>query len=531
MAEANTSKAERVIVRACDMCRRKKIRCEPTAEGCAQCTKYKSHCHFTPITMKRNSRKPAGFKYIMQLEERLKNMEMLLDNELKNKGSDGSDSSRDEYAPFGVLDLQTDDQQTSHGVRNLAPGPLGHETGFVDSAFVTTLPLSVQLQNYNDVSGKVTLNREPFLSSLQPSPYRNGSLTLGRFSLPSFHEMPGKLVALELVKDAFASFNSFFPLFDEQDFLNQFENHYLSSSPSNPGWWACINVVLSLAHRFRAMRSLETGYENAESCGYIHNALAVVSELNILDHSLPAVQALVGMAIILQGTPNPHSASVLVAAAVRLAQTMGLQRSTQDPSLTNAEIEQRRRVFWIAYVLDKDISLRMGLPFAQDDDDMDAELPTGTLSEQPVLREGPCNMNAFKSRIGLAVIQGQIYKSLYSVQAARQSGPRRAAIAQELNSILSYWRSGVLIDFEDNPVTRFQGSVTLEFIHTLILRFTYINCLVMIDRHLSPTHQPPYDSGPEAQGEIIPESICIIESRKAIQLIQMTPHGDYACVW
>lgn len=384
-------------------------------------------------------------------------------------------------------------------------------------------------------SDTAALIHEPLKSPGRPSASWRGSLALGPFSLPSFHELPAKSAALDLVEDIFRSFNRFFPLFDEQDFLHQFHHQYTEASPSNPAWWACLNVVLSLAHRFRAMRTLQTAYENAQSCGYIHNALAVVSELTILRQSLPAVQALVGMAIILQGTPNPQVSSVLTAAAVRLAQAMGLHRRSRDQSLSSRQVEQRKRVFWAVYFLDKDISLRLGQPFAQDDDDMDAELPSESPTDLPPIALGDelMRVNFFNARIGLAVIQGQVYKRLYSVQGARQSEAQKAAVAQELSSVLSYWRSSVPVDFEGDSMVPLQTPLPVEFIHLLILRFTYVNCLVMIDRHLPPlgittTHAP--DAG-ITRAFMFAESLCVVESRKAIRLIQVTPPGDYACVW
>ena len=371
-----------------------------------------------------------------------------------------------------------------------------------------------------------------FPSPTQAPPSCGAQHALGPFTLPGFQELPTKSVALELVNETFRSFNSFFPLFDEDEFLQEFHSRYLDSAPSKPGWWASINVVLSLAHRFRAMRTLEPAYETAQSCRYIHNALAVVSQLNLLHNSLAAVQALVGMTVVIQGTPHSHAASVLIAAAVRLAQSMGLHRQINDPSLTEAQMEQRKRVFWVTYFLDKDVSLRMGVPFAQDDDEMDAELPTGIVSRLPLCGDSLRTINFFNSRIGLAVIQGQIYKRLYSVQATKQSAAQKAVIAQELNSILSYWRNGVPIDFEDYPVTTLQPPLPAEFIHMLILRFTYVNCLAMIDRHLPPTGQLQADVMPEMQGCVTSaESLCVIESRKAVRLIPIAPQGDYACIW
>lgn len=363
-----------------------------------------------------------------------------------------------------------------------------------------------------------------------------GAPALGPFSLPHVHQLPPQSVALELIDEAFTSYNNFFPLFNKDDFLAQFDQNYVVSSPSDPAWWACINVVLALAHRFRGMRDLNNiVYENAQSCGHMHNALAVVSELNILQNSLSAVQALVGMALILRSTPNPHSSSVLIAAAVRLGQAMGLHRKTDGQIPGEESHEQRRRVFWIAYFLDKDISLRTSQPFAQDDGDMDADLPSEALLDVPPYRNGNCGsltFNIFNSRIGLAIIQGQIYKKLYSVQASQQSGLQRAIVAQELNTLLSYWRSSVPIDIEYTAPPH--NILAAEMIHMLVLRFTYVNCLIMIDRHLPPPEQlltgPAFEvqeGGPLA----MQESICINESRKALSLIEVTPRGDYALVW
>ncbi|KAK1842397.1 fungal specific transcription factor [Colletotrichum chrysophilum] len=195
-------------------------------------------------------------------------------------------------------------------------------------------------------------------------------------SLPAHGQLPSKAVALELVQETFNNYNRFLPLFDEEDFLREFHLKYSTSNPEDASWWACLNVVLSIAHRLRGLRTSNPAHENNLAGVYMKNALSVVSELNVA--SISAVQALVGMACILQGTPNPEPASMLVAAALRLAQALDLHREASDPSLTEKQAEIRRRVFWKVYVLDKDISLRTCRPFSQDDDDMDVRLPSNT---------------------------------------------------------------------------------------------------------------------------------------------------------
>jgi hypothetical protein len=44
----------RRIARACDMCRKKKIKCDGRLPKCGHCTNYKTECVFTQVEKKRN---------------------------------------------------------------------------------------------------------------------------------------------------------------------------------------------------------------------------------------------------------------------------------------------------------------------------------------------------------------------------------------------------------------------------------------------------------------------------------------------
>lgn len=66
-------------------------------------------------------------------------------------------------------------------------------------------------------------------------------------------------------------------------------------------------------------------------------------------------------------------------------------------------------MFCIAYFLDKDISIRTGQPPNQDGD-MNVELPVETVKLDKKTEGRAVGINFSNLRIGLAVIQGQIYK-------------------------------------------------------------------------------------------------------------------------
>lgn len=80
----------RRIARACDSCRRKKIKCDAKMPKCSHCENYNNECVFTHVEKKRAP--PKGAKYIEGLENRLGRMEHLLRlSGLLNDDDDGGD--------------------------------------------------------------------------------------------------------------------------------------------------------------------------------------------------------------------------------------------------------------------------------------------------------------------------------------------------------------------------------------------------------------------------------------------------------
>ncbi|KAJ2743642.1 hypothetical protein GGI20_003589 [Coemansia sp. BCRC 34301] len=71
--EESLSKQQR-LMRACDTCRRKKVKCNGTKPLCAHCTRMKLACHYSPLARKKRVRRSI----IDKLEERLESMEQML---------------------------------------------------------------------------------------------------------------------------------------------------------------------------------------------------------------------------------------------------------------------------------------------------------------------------------------------------------------------------------------------------------------------------------------------------------------------
>ncbi|KAL9612905.1 MAG: hypothetical protein Q9167_002538 [Letrouitia subvulpina] len=293
--------------------------------------------------------------------------------------------------------------------------------------------------------------------------------------------LPPRDDALSLLKDFFENFNCMFPLFHEPTFMHLVEKQYSRQPYEGSGWWASFNIALAIAHRIRVMSNLVSQEEDNKAWLFLKNAMGVLTELTMRNQDLLSVQALLGMAMFLLGTPNPQPSFFLVAAAIRLANSIGLHKRGSGFNLNPVEIEQRKRVFWIGYLLDKDICLRSGRPPAQDDDDMNVELPSKDPSDNIgniPLADGKGKTNLFRLMCTFAIIESKVYKNLYSTKASKQSDGALLNTIGELDKELEEWKDEIPLDFR--PEHEIKASHTPLLLHVVVLHFAYYNCLTTI---------------------------------------------------
>ncbi|PPJ53324.1 hypothetical protein CBER1_00931 [Cercospora berteroae] len=604
----------RRIARACDMCRRKKIKCDGKMPKCSHCENYKTECVFTHVEKKRAP--PKGAKYIEGLENRLGRMENLLRLSGLLAEDDGGRTD------LGTLEKRLAEQsktsksnvaspQSTHSSTRQASGANGKDTNtppqnesLESTATANTASPTAYNGNGNssspdpvrrstDVSRKDAQDVDALAdqmcslitNNVGETRYIGSSSGFSIFSPKGiqwvnektgdnsfqamiahasveektgwdhwkpevfndlferriFKPLPGKQECYALLKDYFENFNCMFPLFHEPTFMHLVDKHYSLEPYDGSGWWASLNVALAIGHRLRVMSNVVGQEEDEIAWAYLKNAMAVMSELTLRNTDLLSVQALIGMALFLQGTPNPQPSFFLVAAAIRLAHSIGLHKRGSGFNLNGVENEQRKRVFWIAYLLDKDLCLRSGRPPVQDDDDMNVDLP----SEKPPdnvgnvpLKDGS-TMNLFRLMCQFAQIQSRVYKQLYSVKASRQSDGELLNTIGELDAALEEWKDGIPIDFR--PEHEIKATHTPLILHIVVLHFAYYNCLTTIHRmsvhhgywtsRLSDYAVQGLNARPLNPRVFMSAALCVNAARTSIGLIRYIPQGDYACVW
>lgn len=596
----------RRIARACDMCRKKKIKCDGKMPKCSHCENYKTECIFTHVEKKRAP--PKGAKYIEGLENRLGRMESLLrlsgllaeddggrtdlgtlEKRLAERQSQRSNaaSPMSHHSPANLPGSKSastptqgsaQDQHTSPKASSNAKSPQAAkgqtdmfkkdakevdaladqmcslitnncgETRFIGSSsgFSIFSPKGIQWVNektgdssFQTMIASATNEDKHTWDHWKPEVFND------LFQRRIFKPLPPRQECYALLRDYFENFNCMFPLFHEPTFMHLVDKHYSLEPYDSSGWWASLNVALAIGHRLRVMSNVVGQEEDEIAWAYLKNAMAVMSELTMRNTDLLSVQALLGMALFLQGTPNPQPSFFLVAAAIRLAHSIGLHKRGSGFNLNEIENEQRKRVFWIAYLMDKDICLRSGRPPAQDDDDMNVDLPSedppDNIGNVPLSHEkdGKKTMNLFRLMCQFAQIQSRVYKQLYSVRASRQSDGELLNTIGELDASLEEWKDQIPLDFR--PEHEIKAAHTPLILHVVVLHFAYYNCLTTIHRmsvhhgywtsRLSDYAIQGLNARPLNPRVFMSAALCVNAARTSIGLIRYIPQGDYACVW
>ncbi|GAA84312.1 hypothetical protein AKAW_02427 [Aspergillus luchuensis IFO 4308] len=229
-----------------------------------------------------------------------------------------------------------------------------------------------------------------------------------------FEPLPCKDTTVQLVREYFTTFNQALPLFEEASFMKSVDRQYSWNPDNSASWWISLNIALAISYRERAHASSDASDNWKKSLGHVKNALNAVVDVFLQNTDIAAVQGLLGLALYFQGTPNPQALLMFAAAAMRLAQSIGLHR--ENGSGASPEAEHRRRVYWIAFILDSDISIRVGRPPVQDFEDYDTHLPTENPPDgRGILTIDGTRMNYFRLLAQLAQIQRLVYRKLYTV--------------------------------------------------------------------------------------------------------------------
>ncbi|CAH0046782.1 unnamed protein product [Clonostachys solani] len=338
--------------------------------------------------------------------------------------------------------------------------------------------------------------------------------------------------AFSLVSEFFDQEHQAIPCFHQPSFITLLGQHYSGKSDRNPAWLACLNSVLAISQRRRVERGQDSLEKEKLSWDYAANAMGNLLDILMRNTQLLSVQALLCMAWFFVGTPNPQPSFMLTGSAMRLAHSIGLHTSYEDRSWDSVEVEMRKRVFWIAVSLDSELCLRTGRPPAHSLHDFHVELLSDNLhngdSDIITISNGSL-LNLFSAQCRLAMIQGEIYRALFSSHIPSMDRSCMADSVSCLTLKLEAWASSAFPSFDMNqPLQRPE--------HQGLMRLCYVyhNCVIVTNRGLGLQY---WTSRSQVDFSALPSTTkvsihrCLKASRAILGLNMVMPLGWRSYYW
>lgn len=171
---------------------------------------------------------------------------------------------------------------------------------------------------------------------------------------------------------------------------------------------------------------------------------------------------------------------------------------------------------------------------------MDVQLPGDEACDgTPAIRpEDDWLANTFRAMCKLAMIEGKVYKRLYSAKASKQSIEEIVRTVDQLDKELGNWRQSIPEEFR--PESEIKVSDDVVRLQIVNFHMTYYHCLSTIHRRLVqhghwvslPDSLTDDGEKEEIRKHVFSSAVlCVSAARASINLIRLIPQGNLACIW
>lgn len=199
---------------------------------------------------------------------------------------------------------------------------------------------------------------------------------------------------------------------------------------------------------------------------------------------------------------------------------------------------QLRRLFWLSFKLDKDISLRTGQPPSINDEHCDLTLPKMdwwirsiddlTGGSPSFLDEATITSALAPDSLQLTIIKSQISTRLYSQSALKKGDAELLRDIRELDDELERWRTSVppsyrpTLTFPRGTAVVRKGRLGME---EIILHFEYHYLMAMIHRASGRCRCWASGEGSGLEGVSSSQALSVQASRSTLYFLKAAIHG------
>jgi proline utilization trans-activator len=291
--------------------------------------------------------------------------------------------------------------------------------------------------------------------------YNHSALRLRRLSIVDNVMLPPASFAKRLYSAQHSYIGTIFAFCTPEVFEEQLQQAY-RGPPDVSDREACLaycQTLLVLA--FGQLYSVNqwSGFDGPPGFDFFTQALQYLPDM-YEEGSVLFVGVLALIGYFMQNLNRRDAAFLYVGTALRMAISLALHQEVQDPRLDESSKEQRRRIWWSVYSLDRILCIKGGNPLTIDDQDIAVKLPS-RLNNEPEYCPAVC----LRHYTQLSRILGRIMKTVY--RKTPKSGSTLMASVSEIMTSLSAWHrdlpSELRFDADKLHVSRESVSTFLHY--------------------------------------------------------------------
>ncbi|KAI8974653.1 fungal-specific transcription factor domain-containing protein [Pilobolus umbonatus] len=481
------------VSRACDSCRRKKVKCDGATPVCTNCKGIGLQCTFNDLTKKRGP--PKG--YIEAIENRLYKLESFLGDLAKTGDTRSKQLMMELNSP---LETSSGEQIRSQPTRRIPRSERNKvfywqqdgagkrkraslsEHYSSDDGYHEDSPAD-EGQLAMDENGQVRyLGKSSGYYLLQNSKsYHDGAFHFNSHintktaEVIDPLELPPKDLSAHLFHLYFTHFYPFLPLFHKK---RLFENE-----PASP---LLLNSIYAIASRISDDVRVRSDPALPDTAGNIFFERAQ----KLLDDSydkpsISTVQALILLASHQHGAMKSPRAWLYSGMAFRMAQDLGLHRNCNQWNISPDERERRKRVFWCCYVVDKLTSAMYGRASTLEESDCDVPLPSVD-DDDPISEEsnGPPLrlLQSFTNLIKICDILGHVLRNIYYARSLQNT-----SVKYNSESVMSHWNDKLQQWYQQLPdALQLKEKNTMPSVTICQLHMIYHTTIILLHRPFIP---------------------------------------------
>ncbi|KAK5707346.1 hypothetical protein LTR17_020797 [Elasticomyces elasticus] len=336
--------------------------------------------------------------------------------------------------------------------------------------------------------------------------------------------------AFALLQEFLHDFNSKIPLIAPEHIYALMRDCYAGTVEDSHPAWVITYMAIGIAHRLRAMSIFQVPDDMSRADWYLNKCLARLPALIMQEPSIQLVQAVLGIAILVQTSSRSDKAAIYVSMALHFMQTLGYH----DTATRSDTSREEKYVFWIALFMDTDMSLSSMRQGTQTLSEIGVSLPDNRNKDwwsECHCSVGP-GVNIFALHTGLAVIQAEALERLFSVKSRQLTDTVLESTYRDILDRLQAWRRSN-VDMAVQEV--FKSMFRSDVVHLIILEAAYFRTLYQLHaaRLLGGLGSRPNTLSSDSLRAVVEldDEYCYADARRLLELCALVSGTHISTTW